>query len=183
MPEQEKGEGSAPDEAQEKAEGAAQDEAQEKIEFDSLGFQADQLEKMEQLIQQPEGVVLVSRPPGGGLTSTLYSMLRRHDAFIQNICSLEMNPLCDLDNITQNSVESSTSGKEASRRLQSVLRGDPDVVMVGFCSDPEMAAVGTAAATKGVTLDDGLEAPSVCPSLGEWMKVVAGSASVAGAHL
>ena len=89
-----------------------------------------------------------------------------------------MNPLCDLDNITQNIMEPSTSGKEASRRLQSVLRGDPDVLMVGFCSDPEMAVVGTAAATRGVKLYYGLEAPSVFHSLGEWMRMVNDSAKV-----
>jgi len=149
------------------------------IRIDELGFHADQLKRIEEVINAPSGVVLVSGPARSGVTTTLYSIVRRHDAFIQNVHSLEVDPLTELDNITQNVVEGTGDGKAAARRLQSVLRGDPDVVLVGFCTSQEMAKVGTQAATDGKKLYFAMTAASTFHCLQDWMKMVGDGEKVA----
>ncbi len=162
----------------------------EKIEFErieefetmaigNLGFNPDQLSRLKEIIDQPSGVVLVSGQAGTGVTSTLYSLIRCHDAFIQNLCSLEKDALCELDNITQNVIDSQDNSATSSRRLQSVLLSDPDAVMVGFCDEAEMTTIGTKAALDGKKLYFGFDAPSGFHALQEWMKMVDDNQKVA----
>ena len=115
--------------------------------MDALGFNSEQLAKMEEIVNGGSGVVLIGGEAGTGVTTSLYGIVRQHDAFIQNINSVEQEPLYDMDNITQNFVQKSSDPKAAARQLQSVLRSDPDVVMIGFCDSKEMAQVATQAAT------------------------------------
>ena len=146
--------------------------------LESLGLNAAQLKQVEQLVAKPKGIVLVCGTKGSGLTTTLYSMVRRHDAFIQNLHALELEPLTELDNITQHLVERGGE-KTAARQLQSVLRGDPDVVMVGFCDEAEMAQHGSRAAREGKKLYYGLSQPSTFHGLQAWLKLVNGNELVA----
>ena len=148
--------------------------------LDTLGFHADQIEKMEELIQMPGGLILVTGPKTSGITSTLYSIIRRHDAYIQNIHSLEISTMCELDNISQNTVEkASSTGKSAVRRLQSVLLGDPDVLLVGFCDDAETAQVAAEAAGKGKRIYVALKASGAFSALQKWLQMVGDSRKVA----
>lgn len=149
------------------------------LNIEALGFDADQLEGARKAIEYERGIVLVCGTAISGVTTTLYSMVRRHDAFIQNVNSLEIDLLTELDNITQNIVEKEAGGKSGGRQLQSVLRGDPDVVMVGFCSEREMAQYGTQAALEGKKLYFGLAQPTTFHGLQEWIKMVGDNEKVA----
>lgn len=150
------------------------------LRFKDLGLNPDQHERMEELLNKPSGIILACGTRGSGLTTTLYSMVRHHDAFIQNLHTLEIDPLMDLDNITQHIVENKGAGTtKAARQLQSVLRGDPDVVMVGFCDEPEMAQVGTRAAREGKKLYFGMNQPSMFHGLQAWLRMVGRSDLVA----
>ena len=140
--------------------------------LDALGFNGSQLEKLEELVGASAGVMLVCGPKQSGVTTTLYSIMRKHDAFTMNLHTLERDSLTDLDNITQHLVEPATSEKTTARQLQSVLRGDPDVVLVGFCDDGEMAKVGLQACREGKKLYYGMEEPSAFHALQSWMKMV-----------
>ena len=140
--------------------------------IDELGFNADQLGAMQKAIDQRGGVIIICGTGGCGLTTTLYSIVRHHDAFTQNIHSLEMNPLTDLDNITQNILESGTTPRDAARRLQSVLRSDPDIVLVGFCNSPEMARIAAKATENDKKLYLGMTQQSTVHALQEWIKMV-----------
>ena len=113
------------------------------------------------------------------MTTTLYSLIRRHDAFTQNINSLEVDPLTELDNITQHFLDKGFNPKETYRRLESVLRSDPDVVLVGFCHSAEMAQVGTKGARMGKKLYFGMNHPSTFHALQQWLKMVDNNDKVA----
>jgi len=147
-------------------------EEQKTFGLDALGFNSAQIEKIQALVKQPRGIIIVCGTKGCGQSTTLYSLIRCHDAFIQNVHTLELKTLTDLDNITQHIVEDGDGAKNGARMLQSILRTDPDVVMVGFCNDPEMPKVGTHAVSEGKKLYFGIEAPSTFHALQQWLKMV-----------
>ena len=147
-------------------------EEQKTFGLDALGFNSNQLEKIQALVNESRGIVIVCGTKGCGQSTTLYSLIRCSDAFIQNVHTLELKTLTDLDNITQHIVEDGDSAKNGARMLQSILRSDPDVVMVGFCNDPEMPKVGTRAVSEGKKLYFGIEAPSTFHALQSWLKMV-----------
>ncbi|MBN1435981.1 MAG: Flp pilus assembly complex ATPase component TadA [Sedimentisphaerales bacterium] len=140
--------------------------------LEALGFHPDQLQAMEEIIQGKEGVVLICGTPKNGVTSTLYSIIRKHDAFTQNINTFEVEKLYDLDNITQNVMQRGDNPKDAHLRLQSVVRSDPDIILVGFCNSAEMAMIGTRAAREHKRIYFGLNQPSTFHALQEWLKLV-----------
>ncbi|MBN1845655.1 MAG: Flp pilus assembly complex ATPase component TadA [Sedimentisphaerales bacterium] len=147
-------------------------EEQKTMSIDVLGFNPNQLELIKTVCKQPQGIFLVCGSRGVGQTTTLYSLVRCHDAFIQNVHTLELKALTDLDNITQHIVPASEGTKNGARQLQSILRSDPDVVMVSFCDDPDMAKVGTQAIREGKKLYFGIQAPSTFHGLQAWLKMV-----------
>ena len=132
-----------------------------------LGMAPDQTEKVRQMVLGGNGLVIVSGRSGSGVTSTLYSLLREHDAFTNSLVTLERQSTIDLENITQ-----SAYGDEAKlpEMLVSALRRDPDVVMVDACPDPATAAhIIEAAAAKSMLL--GLHASDSFMALARWLKV------------
>jgi type II secretory ATPase GspE/PulE/Tfp pilus assembly ATPase PilB-like protein len=147
-------------------------EEQKTFGLDALGFNSNQLEKIYEVVKHPRGIVIVCGTKECGQSTTLYSLVRCHDAFIQNVHTLELKTLTDLDNITQHIVEGGDGAKNGARMLQSILRTDPDVVMVGFCDDPEMPKVGTQSVSDGKKLYFGIEAPSTFHALQRWLKLM-----------
>jgi len=111
-----------------------------------LGLSSPYLEQLESLLAQPGGLTIVSGPKGSGVTSTLYAFLRGCDAFMLNIHTLEYHPSMDLENITQNVFDGQQEGVTFARKLQSILRRDPDILMVADCPDKETARLIAAAA-------------------------------------
>ncbi len=142
------------------------------LKLDELGLTPDQLERMKEYVAAPAGVVLICGTRGSGLTTTLYSLTRRHDPFMQHIHTLERSIIIELDNISQHEVEQSADGKAMARQLQSVLRGDPDIMMVGFCENAPMAHFGSRAAAEGKKLYYGLSEPTTFHGLQRWLKWV-----------
>jgi len=141
--------------------------------LDTLGFNPVQLKQMEALVQASDGVVLVSGPKGSGVSTTLYGLICSHDAFVQNIHTLEKTSRCDLDNITQNFVDEGAIPGSSAKRLQSVLLTDPDAVMVGFCDDPNLAKVGTGSVERErKKFYFGFSAPSVFHCLQRWLGLI-----------
>lgn len=133
-----------------------------------LGLNPDQLAAMEENINKKTGIVLIAGTSGNGVTTTLYSIMRKHDAFTSNINSLELTPLTDLDNITQHLLERGASPKDCARRFQSVLRSDPDVLMVGFCNSTEMVKIASKSGREK-KLYFGISQPSTFHALRDWL--------------
>ena len=142
-----------------------------RLNLENLGLNPDQLSGMQEMIKQKSGLALICGGRGTGLTTTLYAVLRQHDAFMTNINTLEKDPMLDLDNITQNIIDK-TPGVDPVKQLQSVLRKDPDILMVSFCDNAEMAKQGTEAARDGKKIYFGLPYGSTFQVLEEWLKML-----------
>ncbi|UCG16555.1 MAG: Flp pilus assembly complex ATPase component TadA, partial [Phycisphaerales bacterium] len=137
-----------------------------------LGLAAQRMALVKELIQQPYGLVLFSGPSESGISTTQYAVLREHDAFMQNIYTLERRPLLELDNITQHTFRGETEEEVSyARMLQTVLRREPDIVMVGECTDRDSAQVAANAADEK-KLYLALQARSAIEALARFMAMV-----------
>lgn len=110
-----------------------------------IGLPEARQEMVKQLIAKSHGLVLISSPAQSGLTTTAYAILKSHDAYMQNIHAIERRPLAELDNITQKQYEGANNDVNYARMLQSVLRREPDIVLVGECEDRETAQIASRA--------------------------------------
>jgi len=113
-----------------------------------LGYSAEQLVKIEQLVAQPYGMVLVTGPTGSGKSTTLYSALEMLNTLDRNIQTIEDPVERQLEGVCQVQAHSSI-GLTFSRVLRSFLRQDPDVIMLGEIRDPETAEISVQAAMTG----------------------------------
>jgi general secretion pathway protein E len=106
------------------------------------------LAHMDRLIREPHGIVLVTGPTGSGKTTTLYAALSRLDAAALNIMTVEDPIEYDLDGISQTQVNARIEMSFA-RALRTILRQDPDVVMIGEIRDLETAQIAVQASLTG----------------------------------
>jgi type IV pilus assembly protein PilB len=116
--------------------------------LDLLGFPPDLLALVKQMLVKPYGLILVSGPTGSGKTTTLYSALDLLKSVQRNIVTVEEPVEYQLDLINQVQVDEATSLGFANA-LRSILRQDPDIIMVGEIRDPETAQVAVQAALTG----------------------------------
>ena len=138
--------------------------------LEDLGMSETLQSRLVQINASGRGLIIVSAPKGNGVTSTLYSLLRKHDAFMKQLVTLEALPSADLENITQVRY---ASPDEMPRHLARVLRQDPDVIMVETCETAEgAAAVCEAASFKAILL--GGYAGSTFVALAKWLRVCGG---------
>jgi len=124
------------------------DKANLKIRMEDLGFQTTVLEAFQRMLRQPYGLVLVTGPTGSGKTTTLYSALDLIRSPERNVVTVEDPVEYQLDMINQIQVHDAI-GMGFARALRSILRQDPDVIMVGEIRDEETARVAVQAALTG----------------------------------
>ena len=113
-----------------------------------LGFSPDNENKIHTLIRRPHGMVIVTGPTGSGKTTTLYSVLTELNDPNRNIITLEDPVEYSLPGITQVQINTK-AGLTFPAGLRSILRQDPDVIMVGEMRDGETAGLGVRAALTG----------------------------------
>ena len=118
------------------------------VSLDDLGFSEDQLTIWKTQIDQPHGIILVTGPTGSGKTTTLYSSLRQMDGNTLNISTVEDPIEYHLGAATQVQVHDKI-GMTFSAALRSLLRQDPDVVMLGEIRDAETARIAVQASLTG----------------------------------
>ncbi len=136
--------------------------------LDDLGMPEDLRRRVEQLNSARGGLIIVSGLRRNGVTSTLYSLLRQHDAFMLQLATLESRVTVELENITQNAYRDQV---DLTGRLASVLRRDPDVVMVDRCDTAQTAKqIYEAAVEKNLLL--GMTADSTFMALAKWIQLV-----------
>ena len=111
-------------------------------------MEADTLERFRRLIAAEHGIVLVTGPTGSGKTTTLYAALREIDSKQRNILTLEDPVEYRLPGISQTQV-SEKKGMTFASGLRSVLRQDPDIIMVGEIRDRETAVMAIQSALTG----------------------------------
>jgi type IV pilus assembly protein PilB len=113
-----------------------------------LGMEAEQFELFERALSVPQGLILITGPTGSGKTNTLYSAISHIQSSEQNIVTLEDPIEVQLPGITQVQVNEK-SGMTFSRGLRSILRQDPDIVLVGEVRDGETAELALKASMTG----------------------------------
>src|SRR5437868_3649941 len=116
--------------------------------IDQMGMDADTLSKFRKAIDAPHGMILVTGPTGSGKTTTLYSVLQELNSPEYNIVTVEDPIEYELSGINQVAVRSDI-GLDFSSALRSILRQDPDIVMVGEIRDNETADIAVKAALTG----------------------------------
>ena len=124
------------------------DKSQGALNLESVGMQGDILQRMETLIAQPHGIILVTGPTGSGKTTTLYAALSRLDAGSTNIMTVEDPIEYELAGVGQTQVNSKIDLTFA-KALRAILRQDPDVIMIGEIRDFETAHIAIQASLTG----------------------------------
>ena len=116
--------------------------------LEHLGLESEDLKKFRRLIRQSYGIILVTGPTGSGKTTTLYTSLNEIKSADKNIITMEDPVEYRLPFIQQSQVNSQI-GFDFARGLRSILRQDPDIIMVGEIRDKETAEIAIHAALTG----------------------------------
>jgi len=124
------------------------DKASVPAQFENLGMELDAVAEFRRIINQDAGLIIIAGPTGSGKTTTLYTSLKSIDARSRNIVTIEDPVEYELEYATQISIDPGHDLTFASV-LSSVLRQDPDVILVGEIRDPETARMAMQAAMTG----------------------------------
>jgi len=124
------------------------DRASVRIELEKMGFASDILVEYRELLQRPHGILLVTGPTGSGKTTTLYASLTKLDSAALKIVTVEDPVEYQLGGINQVQVQSQI-GLDFASSLRSILRQDPDVIMIGEMRDGETAQIAVQSALTG----------------------------------
>jgi len=118
------------------------------LDIEKLGFPKDTLEGFDSLIQRPHGIILVTGPTGSGKTTTLYCALQKINSSEKKIITVEDPVEYQLRGINQIQVKPSI-GLTFANALRSIVRQDPDVILIGEIRDAETAEIAIHAALTG----------------------------------
>ena len=113
-----------------------------------LGMRKQLVEQMQAIVSQPHGMFLTCGPTGAGKSTTLYAALQEINAYENNIITVEDPVEYKMANVTQIEINSK-AGQTFSTALRSILRQDPDVVMIGEIRDGDTAKISCQAANTG----------------------------------
>ncbi|BDT68957.1 putative type II secretion system protein HxcR [Comamonadaceae bacterium OS-1] len=124
------------------------DKSGAKLTLEAVGMQGEVLGQLQNLINQPHGIILVTGPTGSGKTTTLYAALSRLDASSSNIMTVEDPIEYELPGVGQTQVNAKIDLTFA-KALRAILRQDPDVIMIGEIRDFETAQIAIQASLTG----------------------------------
>jgi type II secretory ATPase GspE/PulE/Tfp pilus assembly ATPase PilB-like protein len=140
------------------------------LRLDILGFDEKELARFRRFIREPYGMVLVTGPTGSGKTTTLYAALSEIQSPEDKIITIEDPVEYQLKGITQIPVNEK-KGLTFARGLRSILRHDPDKIMVGEIRDAETADIAIAAALTGHLVFTTVHANNVIDVLGRFLNM------------
>jgi len=118
------------------------------LDIEKIGFPADTMGAFQELIQRPHGIILVTGPTGSGKTTTLYCVLQKINSPDKKIITVEDPVEYQLRGVNQIQVKSSI-GLTFSNALRSIVRQDPDVILIGEIRDAETAEIAIQSALTG----------------------------------
>jgi type IV pilus assembly protein PilB len=118
------------------------------ISKEKLGFSADNIKKFNEVLKNPHGVILVTGPTGSGKSTTMYAMLSELNRTTENIITVEDPVEYSMPGINQVQVNNK-AGLTFSSGLRSILRQDPDIIMIGEIRDQETVDIAIRAAITG----------------------------------
>jgi type II secretory ATPase GspE/PulE/Tfp pilus assembly ATPase PilB-like protein len=140
------------------------------LKLDILGFPEDELRRFRKYIAEPYGMVLVTGPTGSGKTTTLYAALSEIKSIEDKIITIEDPVEYQLRGITQIPINEK-KGLTFARGLRSILRHDPDKIMVGEIRDPETAQIAIQSALTGHLVFTTVHANNVFDVLGRFLNM------------
>ncbi|MCS7046058.1 MAG: GspE/PulE family protein [Gemmataceae bacterium] len=141
------------------------DKSAQLISLTQLGMKDRMRDQVRNIVIQPHGMFIVCGPTGAGKSTTLYAALNELDRYSTNIITVENPVEYKLDNITQIEVNPK-AGKTFAGELRSILRQDPDVIMIGEIRDQETAEIACQAAQTGHMVFSTLHANDTVTALG-----------------
>ena len=116
--------------------------------LDKLGFNAKNLEKLKRMIQVPNGIILITGATGSGKSTTVYSILQTLNKEETNIVTVEDPIEMSIEGLNQVQLNSEI-GMTFSKVLRSVLRQDPNIILIGEIRDPETAKIAVRSSITG----------------------------------
>jgi len=140
------------------------------LRLDILGFPDRELKRFRKYIAEPYGMVLVTGPTGSGKTTTLYAALSEIKSIEDKIITIEDPVEYQLRGITQIPINEK-KGLTFARGLRSILRHDPDKIMVGEIRDPETAQIAIQSALTGHLVFTTVHANNVVDVLGRFLNM------------
>ncbi|MBL1219050.1 MAG: hypothetical protein D8M59_16345 [Planctomycetes bacterium] len=138
---------------------------------EELGLSKKQQEQHGRVVENKHGVVLVSAPAGQGRTTSLYTLIKFHDAFTSNIRTLEVEHLLQIDGVGHTEYDPE-KGIEFAIQLRSMLRRDPTLMMVSDMVDDRTAQEVAFPGSKGPLTYLGMKSDSAMETLARWIKAV-----------
>lgn len=124
------------------------DRAKGIVSLEQLGIRDDALESLRLMVARPEGIILVTGPTGSGKTTTLYSILNYLNTESVNIMTLE-DPVEYPTNLIRQTSISETARLDFASGIRSLMRQDPDIILVGEIRDEDTASMALRAAMTG----------------------------------
>ncbi len=140
------------------------------LKLDILGLAEDELRRFRKYIREPYGMVLVTGPTGSGKTTTLYAAVSEIRSIEDKIITIEDPVEYQLSGITQIPINEK-KGLTFARGLRSILRHDPDKIMVGEIRDPETAQIAIQSALTGHLVFTTVHANNVLDVLGRFLNM------------
>lgn len=135
------------------------------ISLTQIGMCDRMREQIRQIVAQPHGMFLVCGPTGSGKSTTLYACLGEIDRFQKNVITIENPVEYQMEGVTQIEVNPK-AGKTFASELRSILRQDPDVILIGEIRDQETAEIACQAAQTGHMVFSTLHANDTVTALG-----------------
>ena len=144
------------------------EQTQQQLSLDSLGFEGDEVKRLRRLSREPYGMLLVTGPTGSGKTTTLYAAISEIHTGQDKIVTIEDPVEYQLAGVLQIPVNEK-KGLTFARGLRSILRHDPDKIMVGEIRDPETANIAVQSALTGHLVFTSVHANNVFDVIGRFM--------------
>jgi type II secretory ATPase GspE/PulE/Tfp pilus assembly ATPase PilB-like protein len=137
-----------------------------------LGLLDPQLAELKKLVDDPRGVVLMAGPVDSGRTTTMYTIVKLHDAYTKNVQTVEIDLQDSLEGIRQNRFDPQADGAEFSTLVRSILRRDPDVVGVAELLDANTAKEIARADRERTRVYISMRADNALQAIQAWVKAV-----------
>jgi general secretion pathway protein E len=139
-----------------------------RISLDALGFEAERRDLLRELATEPSGMLLVTGPTGSGKTTTLYAVLSEINTGLEKIVTIEDPVEYELEGVLQIPVNE-RKGLTFAKGLRSILRHDPDRILVGEIRDAETAEIAIQASLTGHQVFTTVHANGVADVMGRFL--------------
>jgi len=142
--------------------------------FDDLGLLPQQLAALKATAagEARSGVMLLGGPLGHGVSTTAYSFLSRHDAYLSNIKTLEVDVMREVEGVDHSQWDAGNPDVDYATAAQSILRRDPDVVLMTDVHDAETAKVIASGGLNGPLVYVPIAKPAIAETIREWARLV-----------